>query len=105
VGIAQTRLQLVSNELEEQGIRGLQMLALGAVALFCAATGILLLTAWIVIAFWEAYRLLTVGALALAYFAGCAWAMRALKNKAAERPKLFAATLAELQRDRDWLHP
>ena len=30
VGIAQTRLQLVSNELEEQGIRGLQILALGA---------------------------------------------------------------------------
>lgn len=105
LAIAQTRLQLLSNELEEQGIRGLQLLALGAIALFCAATGILLLTAWLVIALWDQYRLLTVGILALVYFAGCALALRTLKAKAAERPKLFAASLAELQRDRDLLQP
>jgi uncharacterized membrane protein YqjE len=105
LAIAQTRLQLLSNELEEQGIRGLQLLALGAIALFCAATGILLLTAWLIIALWDQYRLLTVGILALVYFAGSAVALRTLKTRAAERPKLFAASLAELQRDRDLLQP
>jgi uncharacterized membrane protein YqjE len=105
LAIAQTRLQLLSNELQEQGVRGLQMLALGAIALFCAATGVLLLTAWIVIALWDQYRLLTIGILALIYFGGCAAALRALKIKAAGRPKLFAASLAELQRDRDLLQP
>lgn len=105
LAIAQARLQLLSNELQEQGVRGLQMLALGAIALFCAATGVLLLTAWIVIALWDQYRLLTIGVLALIYFAGCAAALRVLKAKAAERPKLFAASLAELQRDRDLLQP
>jgi uncharacterized membrane protein YqjE len=105
LAIAQSRLRLVANELEEQGVRGLQMLALGAIALFCAATGILLLTAWLVIALWDHYRLLTVGVLALIYFAGCVAALRVLRIKAAERPKLFAASLAELQRDRDLLQP
>ena len=103
LAIAQTRLQLLANELEEQGIRGMQMLALGAVALFCAASGVLLLTAWIVIALWDQYRLLTVGVLALLYFGGSAAALYALKTKAAQRPRLFAASLAELQQDRDLL--
>jgi len=103
LAIAQTRLQLLANELEEQGIRGLHLLALAAIALFCAATGILLVTAWIVIALWDQYRLLTVAVLALLYFAGCAAAVRALKTRAAERPKLFAASLAELERDHDLL--
>jgi uncharacterized membrane protein YqjE len=103
VAIAQTRLQLLGNELEEQKIRGAQLLALGAVAFFCAAVGILLITAWIVIALWDRYRLLTVGILALLYFGGCALALWRLKAKAAARPKLFAASLAELRRDRDLL--
>ena len=105
LAIVQTRLELAANELEEQGVRGVQMLALGAIALFCAASGVLLVTVWIVIALWDHYRLFTVAVLALVYFAGCALALRALKARAAERPKLFAATLAELQRDRDLLQP
>ena len=103
LAIGQTRLQLLANELEEQGIRAVQMLALGAVALFCAASGVLLVTAWIVIALWDQYRLLTVGVLALVYFGGCAAALHALKTMATQRPKLFAASLTELQRDRDLL--
>ena len=103
VAIAQTRLQLLGNELEEQGVRGAQLLALGAVAFFCAAVGILLVTAWIVIALWDRHRLLTVAVLALIYFGGCALALLKLKAKAAARPKLFAASLAELRRDRDLL--
>lgn len=105
LAMAQTRLQLVANEMEEQGVRGLQMLVWSAIALFCGATGILLLTAWLVIAFWDPYGLLTVGVLALVYFAGCAAAVRVLKTKVAQRPKLFSASLAELQRDRDLLQP
>ena len=101
--IAQTRLELLGNELQEYGIHGLRMLALIAVALFCGATGVLLVTAWIVIALWDEHRLLTLGVLALLYFAGCAAALFALKARAAGRPKLFAASLAELRRDRDLL--
>ena len=105
LAIAQTRLQLLGNELQEQGIQALHMLVLIAVAFFCGATGILLVTAWIVIALWDEHRLLTVGVLAAVYFAACAAALWALKARAAGRPKLFAASLAELRRDRDLLSP
>ena len=104
LGIAQTRLQLLSNELEEERVRTLQLVVLGAVALFCAAIGLILVTTWIVIAFWDQYRLLTVGVLAVVYFLGAAWALLALKSKAAQRSKLFSASLAELGRDRDLLN-
>ncbi|MCC6531004.1 MAG: phage holin family protein [Burkholderiales bacterium] len=103
VGIARTRLQLLANELEEQRARTLQMVVWGAIALFCAAVGILLLSAWIVVALWDQYRLATIAVLALIYFAGCVAALKRLKTKAAERPKLFASSLAELRRDQDLL--
>lgn len=103
VDIAQTRLQLLANELEEQRIRALQIIVLGAVALFCGAIGVLLASAWIVLALWDQYRLITLGCLAVLYFAGCVVALKIMKAKAAERPALFAASLAELRRDHDLL--
>ena len=92
LAMAQARLQLLANELEEQGIRGMQLLALAAIAFFCAAGGVLLVTAWIVIALWEDHRLLTVGVLAGVYFACCAAAQHALKDRAARRPSLSTPT-------------
>jgi len=103
LGIVQVRLQLLANELEEERVRSLQIIVLGAVALFCAAIGLLLVTAWIVIALWEQHRLLTVAVLAGLYFAAAAFALHSLKTKAAQRPKLFSTSLAELRRDRDLL--
>jgi len=103
IGIAQTRLQLLSNELEEERARTLQLVVLGAVAMFCAAIGLILVTAWIIIALWDQYRLLTVAVLAGLYMLGAALALRALKAKAAQRSKLFSASLGELGRDRDLL--
>jgi len=102
-GIVQARLQLLANELEEERARTLQLIVYGAIALFCAGVGILLLSAWIVVAFWDQYRLVTLAALAVAYFAGCVLALRALRARAAVRPKLFSTSLAELKRDKDLL--
>jgi len=103
IEITHTRLQLLANELEEQRIRALHMLVLGAVAFFCGAVGVLLVSAWIVIAFWDQYRLLTLGLLAAAYFAGCVAALLRLKSRMLERPRLFASSLAELRRDEELL--
>lgn len=105
VGIAQTRLELLANDLEEQRVRGLKMLVIGAVALFCGAIALLLLTALIVIALWDQHRLLTLGLLAGVYGLGCAVALAILRARAAERPRMFSASLAELRRDEDALRP
>lgn len=103
VAIVQTRLALLANEVEEERVRTLQILLLAAVALFCAAVGVLLLTAWVVIALWEQYRLATVAVLAAGYLIAAGVALHKLKLRSAGRPKLFSASLAELARDRDLL--
>lgn len=99
VGIARTRLQLLSNDLEEQRIRLLHLAVLAAVALFCGALAMLLASVWLVVALWDQYRLWTLGVLTLLYGGGFVLAVLALKARAAERPKAFSATLAELSRD------
>ena len=103
VGIVRTRLELFANEFEEERVRTLQIMLLAAVALFCAAVGVLLLTTWIVVALWEQYRLATLAVLALAYLIVAGIAFSKLKAKSAERSKLFSSSLAELARDRDLL--
>lgn len=103
VGIARTRLQLFANDLEEQRIRVLQLIVLGAIALFCGAVAVLLASAWIVIALWDQYRLWTLGVLTAAYAGGCLIALAVMKARSAERPKAFSASLAELRRDEELL--
>jgi uncharacterized membrane protein YqjE len=103
IAITHTRLQLLASELEEQRIRAVHLVILGAVAFFCGAVGVLLVSAWIVIALWDQYRLLTLGLLAAAYFVGCAVALLRLKARLLERPRLFASSLAELRRDEELL--
>lgn len=103
VGIARTRLQLLANDLEEQRLRVAQLLVLGAIALFCGAVAVLLASAWIVVALWDQYRLWTLALLAALYAGGCVAALVAMKARAAERPRAFSASLAELRRDEEVL--
>ena len=103
VAMAHTRLQLLASDLEEQRIRVLQMLILGAAAFFCGAVALLLVSAWLVIALWDEYRLLTLGLLALVYFVGCVVASWRLRASIGVRPRLFAASIAELRRDEEML--
>jgi len=101
--IAQARLQLLANELEEQRVRTVQILVLGAIAFFCALIAALLASVWIVVALWDHYRLATLAILILVYGVAGVLAFRSMKSKVAGRPKLFSASLGELQRDRDAL--
>jgi len=103
VGIARTRLQLLANDLEEQRVRVLQLVVLGAIALFCGAVAVLLASAWIVVALWDQYRLWTLAVLTGLYAAGCMTALAVMKSKAAERPEVFSASLGELRRDEEML--
>jgi uncharacterized membrane protein YqjE len=105
LAIIQTRLELLSNELEEERLRIKQMLFYGIVALFFFGLSIMLLTVFIVALFWDSYRLQVVGGLvALFFFAGLL-VLNALRRVARERSKLFSASLAELADDCDQLTP
>lgn len=102
-GLARTRLQLLANDLEEQRVRMLQLVVLGAIALFCGAVAILLASAWIVIALWDHYRLWSLALLTVLYAGGCVAALVIMKSRAAQRPPAFSASLAELRRDEEML--
>ena len=101
--IASTRLELLANELQEERLRLTQMLFFALFALFCFGIGILLLTAFIVVLFWDDHRLAALGALSAIFLAlGTLMAMR-LRSKAQARSRLFSASLAELTKDREQL--
>ena len=101
--IVSTRLELLANELQEERLRLTQMLLFALFALFCFGMGLLLLTIFIVVLFWDDHRLAVVGGLTVLFFALTALTAQSLRNKAQARPKLFSASLAELARDREHL--
>jgi uncharacterized membrane protein YqjE len=60
---AETRVDLLAVELQEEGARAGRVLLLGAAALFCLGLGITLLTVFFVVLFWESNRLAVLGLL------------------------------------------
>src|SRR5262249_6273688 len=96
-------LELVATELEEERNRLLRLLLLTLAAGFFFALGTILLTFFIIVLAWDTHRILAAGLLTAAYFAiGALFAMSA-RDAAKAHAKLFAATLAELKKDRDEL--
>ena len=105
VAAGQTRLELLSTEIEEERIRLNSMLLWTLAALFCAALCIVLVTLWVVIVFWDDHRLLALGILAFLFLLGAVLAGRIALGKAKSKPRLFAASLSELSKDREQLTP
>jgi uncharacterized membrane protein YqjE len=105
LAIIQTRLELLANEFEEERLRVRQMLFYGSVTLFLFGMAIMLLTVLIVVVFWDSYRLQVLGGLTALYFVAGMSVLSALRRMSRERPKLFAASLAELSDDIDRLTP
>lgn len=103
LSIAHTRLDLFSTELEEERVRLTSMLVWGLAGVFCAGLGTLFATLFVVLALWDTSRLLAVGIPASLYLLGAALAWLIVRAKARSKPRLFAASLAELSKDREQL--
>jgi uncharacterized membrane protein YqjE len=105
LGIAQTRLELLASEMEEDRLRMARLMFLSLLAFFFFCLGMVLITLLIIAVFWDTYRLLTIGLIAAIYIGfavGLAiYVMRELRRK----PKLFSASLAEFVKDRAMLEP
>lgn len=103
VGVVHTRLELLSTDIAEEREHLITLLLLMQLALFFLGMGVLLLALMIVVAFWESHRLLVLGGLTglfLLASVGVAWLAM---HKTRTRPRLFAASLAELSKDRQHL--
>lgn len=99
--LLQVRLALLGNELQEQKTRvaeGLVLSLLGALLFGLAG---LLLCAFIVILFWEGWRLQALGLLTLLAAGGGAWALQAGRSRLRGTGAMFQATLDELRQDRE----
>jgi uncharacterized membrane protein YqjE len=101
--IVTTRLELLANELQEERLRLTQMLVFAVFALFSFCMGILLLTVFIVVLFWDDHRLAVLGGLTVLYFALGTLMVLLLRSKARTKSRLFSASLAELAKDREHL--
>lgn len=105
LGIGRTRLELLSNEIEEQRVWLSSILLWTFISLFCAAVGIVLVTIFLVVVFWDSHRLLTLFILAFMFLLGAIFSSQVALGKARAKPKLFSTSLAELSKDREQLAP
>ncbi len=103
LGLLQVRLELLGTELREERARVLGLLAWGAAALLLLQTGLLFVGLLAVAAWGEQHRLLALAAVAGLFIVAGALAWRLACGHLRREDTPFAASLAELGRDRDAL--
>jgi uncharacterized membrane protein YqjE len=101
VAIAQTRLELLTTELQEEMHRVAEILVWTLIALLSAGIGLFLLALVIIFIFWDTHRVLASVLVTGAFFALAAVAGLVLRAKVRSKPRMLDATLAELAKDRD----
>jgi uncharacterized membrane protein YqjE len=100
VGLARTRLELVTVEYTEERARVTQQLALLLAGIGCVLFALLFAAAAVVIYFWDTYRFIAIlGVIAFFVVAGALLLWRRAEI-AQTAPTPFAATVAELDKDR-----
>jgi uncharacterized membrane protein YqjE len=104
LGIAHTRVELISTEVEEQFARLVSLLVWGLVALFFAFTAVILSAIAVVVMFWDSNRVLAAAGLAAVFVISAVVAVLGFIARAKARPRLFVASLEELTKDRDQLN-
>ncbi len=105
ITIVQTRLELLSNEIEEERLRISLILLYSCATLFFFGLFVITLTVSVVLCFWDSHPILVLSSFCVLYFALSLWAITALLQVAKHRPKLFSTSLAELSADLEKLGP
>ena len=103
--IAQLRLALLGNELEQEKLRIFDALAWAAVALLLLGLGLLLGAALLVALAPDPWRPLVLGVLTLACLAGGVGLLNQARKRLTSPGGGLAASRAELARDRDGIDP
>lgn len=105
VGIAHTRLELLSTELQEEIGHIALTLLWGAMALFFVFLAIAFFALLILIALWDDHRVLVAALLSGLFLVLALVAGIAARNHIAAKPRPFDASLNELAKDREQLTP
>lgn len=100
--MAQVRLQLLGTELELEKRRLFDGLLWGGVAVVVLGLGLVLLCGFVILLFWDGYRLAAVGGMTLLFLVGGGLMLRHARDRLSNRSSakgMFDASLSELQRD------
>jgi uncharacterized membrane protein YqjE len=103
VEMAHTRLELAFLELQ-QGLEGLVAVLLWSlIALFAAGMGLLFGGLALVFLFWDTHRVLVAALIMVVFLLLAAIAAAFVRGRLRAQRALFATTLTELNKDRDFL--
>ena len=105
VAMAHTRLELAGAEVREEFARLGNVLLYGYLALFFGSVGVMLLTFALVVLLGEQHRLAVLTVAGILFLVLTVLAARQVLALVRQKPRLFDASLHELERDREQLAP
>jgi uncharacterized membrane protein YqjE len=100
IGIAQTRFELLTTELQEEIQRAAGLIVWGFIALLSAGVGLVFIGITIIVAYWDTDRVVAAMWVTGAFVALAAIAAIVLILRVRSRPRLMDATRTELAKDR-----
>jgi uncharacterized membrane protein YqjE len=103
IAMVGTRLELAAVEFQEDARRLLGYLAWTLLAVFLAAGSIMLAVLFVILLFWDSYRLLAVAGMAVLLSLGAGLIVMSVRSKLNAQTPLFADTLAELRKDVEYV--
>ncbi len=103
--IIQNRIELFGVELQEERCRLAALIVITAVGLILGTVGALVLTAAVVLAAPQEWRVSVALVVGAAYLAGAALAFHRLHRRLKHSPPPFRETLGQIRKDREWLNP
>lgn len=103
VGIAHTRLELLTTELQEEVHRAAHLLLWAAIALLAGMLALFLGALSVIFYYWDTYRLLASLLVTGVFATLTLLAVGVLFARLHSKPPLLEGTLAELAQDRDQL--
>jgi uncharacterized membrane protein YqjE len=104
LGLLHNRLELFAVDLQEQRVRLMRLLILVTVAIFLANLAAVLVAATIIVLAGESARVYALIGMSLLVVAAVVVAFLAIRKELRSAPPPFQGTLAELQKDREWLN-
>jgi uncharacterized membrane protein YqjE len=103
VALVRTRAEIAALDFDEAGKLAKERVALLVIGLLCLAVGVLAATGFVIVCFWDTHRLTAIGVVTIGYLLGGTFALWRFNVRQRTDPKPFAATLAELERDVQWM--
>lgn len=101
--IAQTRLELLSVDVQIARAKSIRLMAMIVCALFFLFLGLVMLSLLIVIYYWDSNRMLALSLLTASFLTISLILLLLIRQSISAMPKLFEASIAEFAKDREEL--